>query len=187
MYEWLEQEIEEIATNKFHRVDGPADAKLRQAVQRSKQPAPASYKEFVLWFGNAELYRYDRLDLHYVTVYAALRETETKDGERLWMVGRNDRHFAYFKDEMQDGEKESPVIEWIYPSCYHSETAYGYQAWIEDLCRLARKQYGKRPWAEIEAGPPSFTPWLQQIVVARRRYRWLTVGVAFNGDLEFAV
>lgn len=187
MYEWLAQEIEEIQTNKFHRVDGPAGAKLRRAVKGTKLAAPASYKEFVLKFGNAELYRYDELDLYYVTVYASLRETETKGGEVLYLLGRNDRHFAYFKHELLSGEKESPVFEWISPAGYLRKAADEFQAWLENRCRRARKQYSKQRWAEIVRGPEPFTPLERQIVEARRRYRWRATGVAKNGDIEFEV
>ena len=58
MFEWLDEEISQIKTPKFHLVDGPAPAELRQAVLSSEFPLPPSYREFVLRFGNAKLYRY---------------------------------------------------------------------------------------------------------------------------------
>jgi hypothetical protein len=187
MYEWLEQEIAEIQTRKFHRVDGPADAKLRRAVKHTKQPAPAAYKDFVLKFGNSELYRYDELDLYRVTVYASLREAQTKDGETLFLVGKNDMHRSYFKQELLKGEKESPVFEWIEPSGYLRRAADGFEVWLEQCCRRARKRYSKQRWAEIVRGPEPLTPFELQIVEARRRYRWRATGVAKNGNVQFEV
>jgi hypothetical protein len=187
MYEWLEQEIAEIRTNKFHRVDGPAGAKLRRAVQSTRQPAPASYREFVLKFGNADLYRQDELDLYYITVYASLREWKTKEGQVLWLLGRHNMHFACFQDELLSGAKESPVFERIEPSGYMQPVADAFQAWLEDRARCARKRYGKRRWAEIVRGPEPLTPFERQIVEARRRYRWRATGVTKNGDIEFEV
>ena len=44
MFEWLEQEIAAIKTPRFHLIDGPADAKLREAVART--PARLSSRTY---------------------------------------------------------------------------------------------------------------------------------------------
>jgi hypothetical protein len=51
VFEWLEQEMSQIKTNKFHLVDGPASRELKQAVEGCELPLPASYRNFVLRFG----------------------------------------------------------------------------------------------------------------------------------------
>ncbi len=43
--------------HRYFQVDGPAGADLRAAVESSPLHLPTSYKEFVLTFGNARLYK----------------------------------------------------------------------------------------------------------------------------------
>jgi hypothetical protein len=131
--------------------------------------------------------RTDLLGLYYVTVFASLRAGMSKDGEALWLVGKNDQHFAYFKEELLSGEDESPVFEWIAPSGYLRPAADSFSGWLEDRCRRARKRYSKQRWAQIVEGPPPFTEFERQIVEARGRYRWKKAGIAKNGDIHFEV
>lgn len=110
MFAWLTQEIASINTRKFYVVDGPASEELRQAVERSDLAVPPSYKQFVLEFGNAALYRSGSQYL--VQVFAAPREVVTDDNEVLLYFGRTDRSLAYFKESRLVANAESPVFEW---------------------------------------------------------------------------
>src|ERR1700719_1368324 len=95
MFDWLEQEIWTIKTRGFHVVDGPADAGLRAAVEGSEAPIPRSYKEFVLRFGNAKLYK--QLSYYKVGVLASPREEVNKEsGEVFYRFGHYDANSAYF-------------------------------------------------------------------------------------------
>lgn len=51
MFEWLQREISAIKTPRFHTVDGPADARLREAVLHSDLPLRTAYRQFVIQFG----------------------------------------------------------------------------------------------------------------------------------------
>jgi len=186
-YDWLDKEIAAIKTHKFHVVDGPADRKFRRAVMNPSASAPRSYKDFVVRFGNAELYRQDGFDLYWVTVFASLRETETNGGEALLWFGKNDMNGAFFKPALLSGEAESLVFEWIGASGYLRKTADGFEPWFERCCRRARKEYNKRRWSEILGGPEPFTKGEKRIVQARKRFRWNVVGVAKNKNLRFEV
>jgi hypothetical protein len=187
MFEWLDEEIRTIRTGKFHRVDGPADAKLRRAIKSTKLAAPRSYKEFALRFGNANLYRNDSLDLYRVTVHASMHECSMEDGARLMRIGRNENHDAYFRADLLDGDRESPVFEWIEPAGYLRQAADGFEAWLNDRCRIARHKYSKRRWQEILRGPAPLTNAERAMLKARKKFRWRIVGVARNQDVRFEV
>jgi hypothetical protein len=58
MFDQLRHDLALIQTRKFRRIDGPADAALRHAIEKSAVPFPNSYIQFVLEFGNAELFRW---------------------------------------------------------------------------------------------------------------------------------
>jgi len=84
MFEWLEQEISAVRTPRFHVVDGPVEAKLRQAVMQSGLLLPPSYREFVLNFGNAKLYRRAQSNSYRIGVFAvSLRRGPPCAGEGL--------------------------------------------------------------------------------------------------------
>jgi hypothetical protein len=102
MFEWLEKEISEIRTPRFHIVDGPADAKLRRAVMGSNFPMPSEYKEFVLRFGNAKLYRVSRSDCHQVGVFAGPRSAALGDGRAIYHIGFHDSASVYVKPAASD-------------------------------------------------------------------------------------
>jgi len=134
-----------------------------------------------------KLYRQDKLDLYHVTVFASMREVTTKAGETLLWFGKNDLNRAHFKAALLSGEDESPVFEWIGRGGYLRRTANGFEQWLEDCRRRARKKYSKRRWREILCGPEPFSEEESRIVQARRQYRWRRVGVADDGDVEFEV
>ena len=109
MFGWLVDEMARIKTRKFHLVDGPASDELRQAVEASDFPLPPSYKEFVLRFGNARLYRYSTN--YYVTVFAGPREVDSYKGEAFIQFGRTWTSSAYFKESLLVPAGETAVFE----------------------------------------------------------------------------
>ncbi|MBX7104481.1 MAG: SMI1/KNR4 family protein [Gemmataceae bacterium] len=183
MFEWLEEEMARIKTRKFHLVDGPAPAELRQAVESCKLPLPPSYKEFVLRFGNAELYRYSTN--YYVTIFAGPREAENLDGEAFVQFGRTWTSYAYFRESLLVQSKESPVFESFQNGM--RKTADGFDEWLKTKSIAARKRFKKVEWEAIEAGPTPFTDHERAVVAARKQFRWRVVGVAPNEDLRFEI
>jgi hypothetical protein len=184
VFEFLVEEMAIIKTRKFHLVDGPASPEFRDVVESSGFPVPSSYKQFVLQFGNAKLYRC--LSYWLVEVYGAPREVVIDEGERLLQFGRTHTSLAYFKDSPLVGGEESPVFEWRHQQGIR-KTADGFREWLEAKCKWARKHYKKAEWDAIENGPPPFTPEEQAIVEARKQFRWQIVGIASNGDLRFEI
>jgi hypothetical protein len=188
VFEWLAEEMARIKTRKFHLADGPASPEFREAVEGSGFPVPPSYRQFVLQFGNAKLYRrVNHYNSYYlVEVYAAPREAVSNDGERLLEFGRTHTSLAYFKDSpILEGE-ESPVFEWRHEQGVR-QTANGFLEWLGAKCSSVRKHYKKKEWEAIENGPQPFTEEEQAVVEARKRFRWRIVGIAPNGDLRFEV
>src|SRR5687768_6265660 len=97
MFEWLEEELRSIKTPRFHLIDGDIPPALRKAILESPVPVPPSYKQFVLKFGNAHLYRNSRIGYR-IGVFASPREAKVKDGTRLLHVGFHLDASVYLKD-----------------------------------------------------------------------------------------
>jgi hypothetical protein len=184
MFKWLEKELAEIKTPKFHRVDGLASPELRAAVEHSTLPVPRSYKEFVLRFGNADLYRSG--DEYKVVVLASPRKIDNEKIEPLFYFGRFHGAYAYFKEGRLKKGQELPVFEWAGRGPLN-RVANGFKEWLEKRSRAARREYGSKRWAAIKHGPPPFTAEERQIVEARKRYQWRIVGVSEERDVRFEV
>jgi hypothetical protein len=183
MFEWLSEEMSRIKTRKFHLVDGPASSELRQAVESCDFPVPPSYKQFVLQFGNAKLYRNG--SNYSVTVFASPNDSITDDGERYLHFGRTWTSNAFFKESLLSVGEETSVFEAFQVS--FRKTADGFENWLKMKCNSARKRFKIKEWEAIETGPCPFTDHEQGIVEARRQFRWRVVGVAPNDDLRFEI
>jgi hypothetical protein len=178
MFEWLEIEMSAIKTPKFHSVDGPADQDMREAVMRSELPVPQSYREFVLKFGSAKLYRDARNDSYRIGLFAAPRETTLDDGTRIYHLGFHEGASVYAKSKTSKAE----------PSIFEFETeteelvADNFEKWLISSCVCARKSYGKKKWAEIVRGPKPFTLIEEEIIKSRRQIHWRVIGIDATGD-----
>jgi hypothetical protein len=109
MFKWLERELAEIKTPRFHVVDGPADTKLRAALTHSNLPLPHAYREFVLKFGNAKLYRMPGSDSYRIGVFAGPRQGTLSDGTRIYQIGFHNGATVYLKATSR--AVEFPVFE----------------------------------------------------------------------------
>lgn len=183
MFEWLDEEIARIKTHKFYLVDGPASAELRQAVEACDLPVPTSYKEFVLRFGNAKLYRCG--SYYHVTILAAPRDSATKDGESYLQIGGTSSSTAFFKVNLLRSGQDTPVFE-SYDKSFR-KTADSFEEWLAAKCKAARKRFKKAEWEAIEIGPPPFNQEELAIVEARKLFQWRVVGIAPNEDLRFEI
>ncbi len=184
MFEWLKDEMDRIKTRKFHVVDGPLSDEQRELVEQSDLPVPPSYKQFVIQFGNAKLYRQG--SIYRVQVFNVPTDYRSDDGHVLLHFGRTDIALAYFRESMLVPGEESPVFEWEHEQGL-LEAASGFEEWLKTRCFAARKLFAKKEWAAIEEGPPPFTEQEQAIVEARRKFRWQVIGIADNGNLMFEV
>lgn len=185
MFDWLQKEIASINTPKFHLVDGPLAHEQAEMVRSAALDVPPSYKDFVIQFGNAKLYRQGSVYL--VQVYAVPDEAESREGEPLVHFGRTDLGLAYFKESRLVAGQESPIFEWTGPEGGFRKAAEGFEEWITKKCKAARRQFGRERWSSILKGPKPFTEEELAVVEARKRFRWQVVGVAENGDLQFEV
>jgi hypothetical protein len=184
MFDWLDQEIKTIKTRRFHVVDGPADPVLRAAVESSEAPIPASYKEFVLRFGNATLYR--KLSYYLIGVLASPRvETHKKRGELYYRIGHYDGSDAWFKASDLSGGNEAPVYQ--SGGGQIRRVADAFEPWLQRKCKAARATFKKQEWANILAGPAPFTPQESKIVEARLEapldrfsFRWQSPSLALQ-------
>jgi hypothetical protein len=182
MFEWLEQEIAAVKWPRFHVVDGPPDAKLREAVTTSRARVPAAYKEFVLKFGNAKLYRNLKTGGYRIGVYAAPRISTLDDGTELYHLGSDDGAKIYVKPSAD--LLQLPIFEYEQEEAKVAET---FEEWLLESCARVRRSYGKLKWAKILAGPKPFTAAEQEIIEARRLMRWKVLGIDPEGNHIFEV
>jgi hypothetical protein len=186
MFEWLQQEIGKIKTRRFHVVEGPADAALRAAIEGFEVPLPRSYKEFVLRFGHAKLFRSRAGEGYNLIVYRPPPDKEQSwKGEDLYVIGHYADEDAYFKGPHLHGEDETPVFEGD-PS-RHVKVSDGFVEWLLKRYKGVRRTYGKQKWAEIVAGPAPFTLQEQRIIEARKKFPWRVVGITPNQEFVIEV
>ena len=183
MFEWLQREISAIKTPRFHIVDGPADAKLREAVLQSELGLPTAYKEFVIKFGNAKLYHRAANDSYQVGVFAGPREATLKNGTRIYYLGFHDGAYVYVKS--LTGVDEIPIYE--FESGPGQKAAQNFEEWLSKSCARARKEYGKKKWAEILRGTEPFSPEEAEVVEARKQIHWRVLGINESGDHIFEI
>jgi hypothetical protein len=183
MFEWLEQEISDIQTPRFHVVDGPVNAKLREAVLHSDLPLPSSYREFVLRFGNARLYRRPKSDSFQIGVFAGPREVIQGDGQRIYSLGFHDGAKVYVKPSANS----TKVC--IFESEFGSEelVSNDFEEWLSESCAIIRSTYGKAKWCEIVRGPMPFTKEEQEIIESRRAICWQVLGIDAEGNHIFEI
>jgi len=171
-----------IKTPRFHKVDGPADPKLREAVMRADHMVPQSYKAFVLKFGNAKLYRTSRTGYR-IGIFSAPRQSTLNDGTRIYHFGFNDGASVYFKPSSQS---RAPLI-FEYEDNSEQEVATDFEAWLSASCLFARSKYSELEWNQIKRGPQPFTAEEKEMIKARRGIHWKVLGIDPLGNHIFEV
>jgi hypothetical protein len=182
MFEWLEQEISAIKTPGFHSVDGPVDEKLREAIVASPLQLPFSYRQFVLKFGNARLYRNTENNSYRVGVFASPKASVLKDGTTIYHLGFHDGASVYIKPSFDAAAV--PIFEYEEDE---EKVATSFDEWLKESCIDARKSYNSKAWAQILNGPKPFTPEENEIIKTRQLIHWKVLGVDVKGDHIFEV
>jgi hypothetical protein len=185
MFEWLVDEMAKVKTRKFYIVDGILRADAGEGVEQSSFPVPPSYKEFVLQFGNAWLYRIG--DSYRVQVFASPNVAKLEKGELRLCFGRTEDTLAYFKESLLVPDAESPVFEWHYETGTERLTAQGFEEWLRKQCERVRRYYTKKAWREVENGPPPFSDQETRIIEARRKFRWRVAGTSSVHGIQFEI
>jgi hypothetical protein len=183
MFEWLEQEISSVRTPRFHVTDGPSAAHLQEAVMTSNLPLPRSYREFVLKFGNAKLYRRAKNDSYQIGVFAGPRAAELGDESYIYHIGFHDGASVYVKPIA--GATEHPIFECETGS--EVKVAESFEEWLTKSCARARAGYSGEAWERIVRGPEPFSSAENEVVEARRRIHWRVLGIDADGNHIFEV
>lgn len=183
MYDWLERELEAVKTPKFHIVDGPASPEFREVILQSHHRLPTAYKEFVLQFGNAKLYRRSRSGSYNISIFAGPREARLDDETPVYEIGFHDsaRVFVEATTALAEG------TIWEIEAGERERVGDRFDEWLADSCARARAQYGAEKWAEILRGPEPFTLEETEIVEARRLIRWRVVEIDKAGNHVFEI
>lgn len=182
MFEWLKHEISVIKTPRFHLVDGPADKRMREAINASSIRLPGSYREFVLNFGNARLYRIRR-NSYQIGVFGAPRTAVLDDGTQIYHIGFHDGASVYVKESSD--LKDGPIFEFEEDS--EERVADSFERWLTASCAKIKDGYTKKQWEDIVRGPKPFTAKEVEILNARRSIRWTKLGIDAEGNHIFEV
>ena len=82
--------------------------------------------------------------------------------------------------------EESPVFEWRKHTGLR-KVSDGFEAWLRAKCITSRKQYKKKEWDSIVAGPLPFNEREKGIVEARKKFTCNIVGVNSNKLVQLEV
>jgi len=171
-----------IKTPRFHLVEGQAEPKLQAVVTHSNLALPPAYKEFVLKFGNAKLYRKSRTSYR-IGIFAGPREAMLNDGTRIYHLGFSDGASVYVKPQIES--QLLPIFE--YEDRFEDMVAGDFEEWLSESCDFARSKYGKTEWRSIVRGPDPFNPEEEQVIEARRMVRWRALGIDTEGNHIFEI
>ena len=169
MYEWLSSELQQIATPKFHQVEGPAADDFREAVLNSPIKLSDAYKAFVLEFGNARFFR-NGLFSHDILVFAGPRAIPGNPG--CFCVGFLNGAAGC----MRDGEPA------IYNSGMKKLISPSFDRWFKKGYTSARAKYPKKEWQAILSGPRPFDAKEASMLAARAKFLWSDRGADANRD-----
>ncbi len=174
-----------VKTRRFYVVDGPLPVEKGQLAQQQDRFLPPSYKNFVIQFGNAKLYRIG--DQYRIQVFACPNVEEIDGVDLRICFGRTEDTVAFFKRSLLVPNGESAVFERNCGNDNEQQTANGFEEWLKKQCDRIRRYYTKKQWREVENGPPPFNDRERRVVEARRKFRWRIVGISSSGDIQFEV
>jgi len=183
MYEWLETEISEIKTPKFHVIEGNKPDRELHISKKNNLSLPPSYVAFVRKFGGAKLYR--RNNYYEVGVLNPPQEKILNNGERLLHIGHFDDSKAYFICSELISGRESSIYEWTEDG--FEKIADSFEGWLIIRCTDARESYDAKEWEEILKSPKPFTSEEEAIVEARKHFQWQIVEFDENSNVKIAV
>lgn len=185
MYEWLEKEINEIKTLKFHVAEtekGKLDI-TKTISSNFYSLLPPSYIAFISKFGGAKLYK--KNNGYQVGVLNPPQKKILKSGEELLRVGHFDDLEAYFRFSLLIPGKESPIYEWSDEG--FEKIADSFEEWLTIRCEDARNAYTEMEWEEIWNGAKPFTIEEEAIVKARNKFQWQVIDFDENRNVKIAV
>ena len=183
MYEWLETEISEINTPKFHVIKGNKAEGIFESSKEFYLAFPPSYLAFIAKFGGAKLYR--RTNYYQIGVLNPPQEKVLNNGQKLWCIGHFDDSKAYFLASQLEIGRESPIYEWTEDG--FEKIADSFEEWLGIRSSDAHELYDDSEWKEILNGPKPFTDKEEAIVKARKLFQWHVVEFDKNRNLKIAV
>ena len=180
MYQWLIDEINLVKAPYFHVIGPHVDKRDAGYIRKSPLQVPDVYKEFVITFTFARLFR-TPLDNYRILIGSEpVYWPDTKYGG-LYCIGKYEMGTVYFKESELDKGKDIPVHEW-YGMSGIRKAADTFDEWIHVKYRNARKKYKVKEWKALLIPPPPFTEHEQAIVAARHQMKWEMVRIEENFD-----
>lgn len=185
MYDWLKHETDQVRTRGFHKFAGRPSDEEATGFRIELASFPNSYIDFIITFGESELYREWQRDKYGMRIFGRPRQVaDVRGGDALFHVGWCDRGNAYFRAAELSRATEAPV--WLGRGAGLSR-AGGFETWLTDTSSRLRRAYGKRGWANVVRGPAPFSEREREVVEARRKFAWRAAGLDPNGNVRFVV
>ncbi|MEP7287474.1 MAG: hypothetical protein ABI947_17085 [Chloroflexota bacterium] len=187
MFKWLESEISQIKTRRFHMTDIASAPHSLANLWEESTLLPPSYRAFLTKFGQAKLYRYG--NSYSLVVFSPPIQVLDESGERLVKFGYSSFGTAYFKYSLLKPNAESPVFEKDIDDDDPKleKAAKNFEQWLNKRRDSIHEEYSPEEWQQILNGPPPFTSNEVRRVEARQRYKWDLLGFKENGDIRILV
>jgi hypothetical protein len=186
-YSWLEEEAEKIHWRRFFEFKDNADEKSLEKLELKVGTLPSDFKQFVLKFGDVNLFRNRDRDSYLLSVMSQPRVRKNLQGEILLEFGFFlNSGYAYFRRKASVGSFPDTVFEGTnYDRLRMGEKSF--EEWLKTRFKRARKLYKKSEWLEIIKGASPFTIEELDICEAIPNFTFKKIGIAEDGDILIEV
>lgn len=183
-YEWLHDLRNRIERAKF-LVFEPISPMALEAFESGIGPLPDAYREFLLTFGEARLFRSFISDSYELTVEAPSHIDTQEVSSQIVRVGRSGTETALYV--WQNGSLHGKGSLYGIYQGHMREIASSFEQWLEQGRHRARSQYSRKEWAQVLAPVLPFTEEEQRVVDALAQFRFHQVGLSDQGGLVVEV
>lgn len=167
-YDWLDAEMQQMGTRRFFRTGCSVPAP--EEATRANPILPRDYVDFVVRYGDTELFRVSSLSYRLSVWWPPPRRTVHR-GASLVIVGKTEGSYVAFAEAKGPDSYDDEVKELSLNGACRS-TGKTFAAWLRDKFSVYRRKYGQKTWRELQSGPLPFTDDERAIVQARRQFEW---------------
>lgn len=179
-FEWLDKDIENIKSNRFHIFEKLSSADLVFEINNENLEIHGSYADFLLKFGYARFFT-DHQDVPIMSVYPLkeFRRVYLKDGSSFLGFGfRGGKSFYFSQAEIFS--MRNPLVYQVGRQAKCLEVDFS--QWLKDSYEVVKSRYSQRAWRRILEGPAPFSAAEMDVVSARGKYLCQIIGFSDDGD-----
>lgn len=179
-FEWLDQEIKNIKSNRFHIFEKISSVDLVLKINDENLNIRGSYADFLVRFGYARFFT-DHQDAPIMSVYPLkeFRRVDLKDGSSFFGFGfRGNKSFYFSQTEIFS--MRNPLVYQVGRKAKCLEVDFS--QWLKDSYEVVKSRYSPRAWKRILEGPDPFSAAEMDVVNARGKYLCQIIGFSDDGD-----